>query len=305
MTLEYDAAALDRLVRDGVEETENLEFKRWEALEDGKEMCRDVTAMANGAGGVIIYGVGQITKAENKRIGVAAFVEGADPTKFSRDRIHQMLNGGIQPILRNVVIKAIDLPTGKVAFVVEVPQATSFAPHQATAHEKYFYRSGTEVRAMADYQVRDVMGRQTRPELALQFQLTRPLWEGDRSTSHVVSVWCSNGSSAPAMYCDVDMLFETELALNNRLADWSDSRELTLIGGATVGMTCVSRSFTTQDPPFFREKPRQIYVQNLTVKAGCVYQVGYRIFAPGFKVERFGEIFSLGTKPLVRWRGGA
>ena len=52
---------LDRLIADGVEENISLDYKAADSLQntDGKkkEIAKDISAMANSAGGVIIYGI--------------------------------------------------------------------------------------------------------------------------------------------------------------------------------------------------------------------------------------------------------
>lgn len=57
-----------RMIADGVEENISLDYKAAEALQntDGKkkEIAKDVSAMANAAGGVIIYGIKEFDEKE-------------------------------------------------------------------------------------------------------------------------------------------------------------------------------------------------------------------------------------------------
>jgi predicted HTH transcriptional regulator len=61
MSAKWDQAELERHIKDGVEENLNLDYKAADALgtSDGKkkEITKDVSAFANSAGGIIIYGI--------------------------------------------------------------------------------------------------------------------------------------------------------------------------------------------------------------------------------------------------------
>ena len=59
-------ADLQQLVDEGLEESLTLDYKDSRALtRDGKgpdEICKDVTALANSAGGQLVYGIDKVTK---------------------------------------------------------------------------------------------------------------------------------------------------------------------------------------------------------------------------------------------------
>jgi predicted HTH transcriptional regulator len=88
---------IERLVRDRVSESLQLEFKAAGAIAktDGakREITKDASAMANSAGGTIIYGIAEDST-------VATRLEPLDRT-FSKEWFEQVLDG-IQPNLDGV-----------------------------------------------------------------------------------------------------------------------------------------------------------------------------------------------------------
>ena len=68
-----DLGSINRLIADGIEEGINLDYKASPSLtrDSGptNEMCKDVSAFANSAGGQIIYGVAERSDHEKADIG--------------------------------------------------------------------------------------------------------------------------------------------------------------------------------------------------------------------------------------------
>ena len=66
MTDEWNEARLQRHIDDGIEESLNLDYKdaRSIAKSDSKkrEITKDVSAMANSDGGIIIYGIAVVSR---------------------------------------------------------------------------------------------------------------------------------------------------------------------------------------------------------------------------------------------------
>ena len=120
------------------------------------ELCKDVSAFANSAGGQIIYGI-----QENGHHPVR--VQDADavsPADISREWVEQVIDSNIQPRIQNLRIQPIDVADDRVAYVITIPPATSNAPHQAP-DKKYYYRQNFRSVPMEDWQVRDTMRRAT------------------------------------------------------------------------------------------------------------------------------------------------
>jgi Schlafen, AlbA_2 len=164
-----DKSDLERLVTDDVQESLTLDYKDAGALgrnsQQRNELCKDVSAFANAAGGQIVYGI-QETNHHPQRVQDA---DAVDSAQVSREWIEQVIDSGVQPRVAGLQIQPIDVAPGRAAYVLTVPQATTWAPHQAPDN-KYYYRQNFQSVPMEDYQVRDAMRRATTPELFIQLE---------------------------------------------------------------------------------------------------------------------------------------
>ena len=212
-------ANFQQLVDEGLEESLTLDYKASPALtREGKgpdEMCKDVTAMANSAGGQIVYGVEE-DKATAKPSGVD---DGVVDPKITREWIEQILNSKVQPRMDGVRIDRIDMLTGKFGFVISVPQSQN-GPHQAP-DGKYYKRFNLQSVPMLDYEIRDIMRRSTTPDL-----YTDLFFDGRQTTfqastregaqhSDTVILHCvvRNRSNAPAYHVVADFLIDFDLLI--------------------------------------------------------------------------------------------
>ncbi|HLF59372.1 MAG TPA: ATP-binding protein [Alphaproteobacteria bacterium] len=167
MANEWTERELLERINNSVEENATLDYKACDALQknDGKrnEVSKDVSAFANSAGGIIIYGIterGHIPDAVD---------EGFNPQEISKEWLEHVINGKIQPRIGDVTIFSVSLTTthpGKVAYVVDIPQ--SHTAHQAS-DKRYYKRFNFESVPMEDYEVRDVMNRRKHPILVPYF----------------------------------------------------------------------------------------------------------------------------------------
>jgi Putative DNA-binding domain len=169
MPTKWDQAELQRHIDDEVEENLNLEYKAGDALgaSDGKkrEITKDVSAMANSAGGIIIYGMKEYDEEDKKHL-PEKFTP-IDRTQLSKEWLEQVINT-IQPRINGIVIHSVSISTGAddVAYVVEIPQSTT--AHQAR-DKRYYKRFNFLSEAMEDYEIRDVMHRATLPDVNVEF----------------------------------------------------------------------------------------------------------------------------------------
>lgn len=166
---------LKDLISGQVQESLSLEYKR--ALSLGategkrKEITKDVSAMANSAGGVVIYGIAEYESGEKKH-----YPERIDPVSLkdvSREWLEQVINS-IQPHILGLGIYAVPV-TGdvdRVVFVVDIPQSTT--AHQATDH-RYYKRYNFLSQPMEDYEVRDVMNRATSPIMEIGIKIEKSM----------------------------------------------------------------------------------------------------------------------------------
>jgi len=166
---EWTQQELDRRIADKVEEGQSLEYKAAGALgkSDGKkrEITKDVSAMANAAGGEIIYGIKEYDEKDRRHL--PEKIDPIDRLEFSKEWLEQVI-GGIAPRIEGLRIYPVDLDTGAtdVAYVVEIPQ--SMTAHQANDF-RYYQRQNFRVVPMHDYQIRDVMNRGIAPSATVEF----------------------------------------------------------------------------------------------------------------------------------------
>ncbi|MGJ4945040.1 AlbA family DNA-binding domain-containing protein [Bradyrhizobium sp. HKCCYLS1011] len=199
-----------------VEETLTLEYKASPALARGskdiEELCKDVSAMANSAGGRIIYGIEE-DKKTHKPVRVD---EGVRDEKITREWIHQILSSNIQPRIERVRVTRVELSPGGYGFVIDV-EPTVNGPHQAP-NKKYYKRFELEAKAMDDYEIRDILRRATTPllEARLSFEAGdyRAVAEfKTKDLSEPFSLRCTviNHSPAPAQYVIVEVWVDDDL----------------------------------------------------------------------------------------------
>ncbi|XIA62677.1 helix-turn-helix domain-containing protein [Bradyrhizobium sp. TZ2] len=156
---DWDEGDLLALISAEVQESLTLDYKRSAALGKGSNernsLSKDVSSFANSEGGLLIYGM------EENGHAPTAIDGGTDRTQITKEWLESVVRTTIHPNLDALLIKQIPL-TGRgqnaVAYVLEIGQATSRAPHQAFDH-RYYKRFNFESKPMEDYEVRDLMRR--------------------------------------------------------------------------------------------------------------------------------------------------
>ena len=167
----WDEAKLNELIRDGIEEGYSLEYKGAGALSrDEKpktEITKDVSAMANSAGGVLIYGLAEFNDKPREHL-----PERIDPVSrkdFSREWLENIIFQ-IRPRISGLKIHSVQLSSDSdhVAYIVEIPEGS-------TAHQArdciYYRRFNFQAVPMPDNEVRGVMNRQQFPTLSVSATL--------------------------------------------------------------------------------------------------------------------------------------
>src|SRR5262245_36297193 len=212
---------LQRLVDEEIQESLTLDYKASPALarddNSRNELCKDVSAFANSAGGQIIYGIAE--KDGNP-------VKVDDGSDLSREWIEQVIDSRVQPRLDGLVITPVPVGGGRHAYVLTIPQASGRAPHQAP-DQKYYKRQNFQSVPMEDYEIRDALRRATTPELyvdlsfaggdkahvefADQAELSKPI---------TLSVMVRNRSSQPAHYALVQVGIDAELRIQSLSPDF-------------------------------------------------------------------------------------
>lgn len=160
---------IQKLIDNEVEESTILEYKASFATQSPKwkeELAKDVSAMANSNGGIIIYGLKQ------KDLGggnaVAGKLTPIPLGEMTKDRLSQLISSNILPKIENVEITYLSDGDNGGFFIVEIPQSNT--AHQNRLDHIYYKRRNATIDAMEDYEIRDVMNRCKTPIIDLEFQ---------------------------------------------------------------------------------------------------------------------------------------
>ncbi|MBN1813309.1 MAG: ATP-binding protein [Anaerolineae bacterium] len=172
MTEEWTQERIEQeYIQAQAEESTTLEYKAADALgmTDGKkrEIAKDVSALANAAGGIIIYGIKEYDQKDKKHL--PERLDPIDRTQFSKEWLEQVINN-IRPRIDGLVIHPVPVfestRPDNVVYIVEAPQSTT--AHQA-ADLRYYKRYNFECLPMQDYEIRDVMNRGVKPDVDVEF----------------------------------------------------------------------------------------------------------------------------------------
>jgi predicted HTH transcriptional regulator len=174
MTNSWDINTIQSYIDNQVEENLNLDYKAADALQktEGKkkDISKDVSAMANAAGGIIIYGTKEFDEITKRHL--PEKIDPVNRTDISKEWLEQVINTNVQPKIEGIIITpvTVDDTKGTVVYIVEVPQSTT--AHQAN-DKKYYKRYNFESVPMEDYEIRDIMSRLKHPDVTLKFILER------------------------------------------------------------------------------------------------------------------------------------
>jgi Putative DNA-binding domain len=174
------------------------------------ELCKDISAFANSAGGQIIYGI------EEKNQKPTKIDQGSDIT---REWIEQVIDSNVRPRIEGLVIMPIPVGNGRHAYVLTIPQASGRAPHQAPDH-KYYKRQNFQSVPMEDYEIRDTLRRATTPELHVEPAFATGSMahiqfphQSEISNPITIVVTIKNRSSQPAYHALLQVGIDTDLPL--------------------------------------------------------------------------------------------
>lgn len=199
-TIEY----LRGLIENQMEEDTHLEYKSAGALakqnDKTSEISKDVSAMANSDGGILIYG---IAEDENNRH-LPKEIEPINRKDFSKEWLAQIIQEKIQPRIDGVQIFPIALNNEEIIYVVEIPKSST--AHQA-ADKKYYKRFNSISTAMYDYEIRDILNRAKNPKIKLEFKYIHE--------SHILIVTAYNCGAVYAKYLNVGLRLPRKIAVNH------------------------------------------------------------------------------------------
>jgi hypothetical protein len=164
--MDFTKDYLDRLIADQVEESSILEYKAAESIgrSDGKkrEITKDISAFANSAGGVLIYGIREHA-GDPDRSHLPETLDPVDQSQFSKEWLDQIVSL-IQPRIEGLRIIPVHVGprVSDYCYAVDIPQSST--AHQAL-DRRYYKRRNFESTPMEDYEIRDVMNRRKHPVL--------------------------------------------------------------------------------------------------------------------------------------------
>ncbi|MEH2420158.1 MAG: ATP-binding protein [Nostoc sp.] len=247
---DWEEEDIELLIQTGVQESLTLDYKRCESLDKRnpnrkKDLSKDVSAFANSAGGVIVYGVIEINHLPT------GIDSGYDPKDITREWLEQVINSTIQRRIDDVKIKQIELKksnSGRVIYVVSIPQSKR-APHMAEDHI-FYKRFNYQSIPMEEYEVRDIGNRADAPDLSLQFFLESNAvdieFEEDKEFSKpiILNALITNESIAPAMFYIVRLFFDKQLTVLNSGGFGFNSEQTLQIGDMAFIANSYSRNYS-------------------------------------------------------------
>jgi hypothetical protein len=227
MGQQWNEARLQSYLNNKTPESLTLDYKAPDALnkEDWTELCKDVSAFANSDGGTIIYGMHED---KTQHPPVPSRIEGIVNPNITSERIEQILTSRIHGKIEDCQIVEFSLQTGGVAFVIEIGQAKTRAPHQGP-NNKYYKRHNFISLPMEDYEVRDALRRAEAPELYLELSLERdmvvvmPGPNATLSTPIPLLLTIGNRAQEPARFASIALDIDERLVVQEQKAAVHDA----------------------------------------------------------------------------------
>jgi schlafen family protein len=168
----WSLSIIEEYIKGQIQESLNLEYKSARSLSrDDRpilEISKDVSAMANSQGGLIIYGIKEFDEEEKRHL--PQKIEPIDQTKYTKEWLEQVINSNIHPRIQGIVIYPVQIDThsNHCVYVLEIPQGNT--AHQAK-DKRYYRRYNFESIAMEDFEIRDIMNRASVPNVSIRFGL--------------------------------------------------------------------------------------------------------------------------------------
>lgn len=181
---------LEQLIALNVEENLHLDYKGAGSLDrkevKKKEITKDVSAMANSAGGMIIYGIREHSEPGMQQL--PSHLDPVDSQAYSREWLDSII-GQIQPTIEGLEIIPIPVTTADASgycYVVVIPQSQT--AHQANDY-RYYRRRNFLSEPIDDYEIRELMSRARQPVLTVNAKYILDVVAPDGSgkiSSHIV-----------------------------------------------------------------------------------------------------------------------
>lgn len=224
MAKNWTEQRLQNFITSESEESLTLEYKAAEALGKSEyqkhEITKDVSAMANSAGGLIVYGISEFSDTQKRHL--PEKITPVNRAELPREWLEQVINS-IRPRIDGILIHSINLSSGDndVVYAVEIPQ--SHTAHQAGNH-KYYKRFNFQSVPMEDYEIRDVLYREQMPDVNIRFLIeAKDAFDenGEKTGDEfALIVQAKNNGSAFARYvaCFVDVPVKSLVNIENKMS---------------------------------------------------------------------------------------
>jgi hypothetical protein len=296
-----------------IQESVSLDYKDSRSLGHGdtqkKELAKDVSAMANSEGGILIYGV------QEKGNFPTQIDDGVDPAKINREFIENVLTSSIHPRINGLLIHPLPLPSGNTLFVIEIPKTLEGGPHQS-GDKKYYKRFNFKAEAMEDYEVRDIMRRSLGPDLSCGLSVSDYI--GDQESENfgqfALILTISNNSHAVALYAHFLILVDSKIEIldGGGFQVENEERDYTF-EGVTFQVNRLDQAWAVPPrSPLWRGLHRRLKDSPIKLKLRERGDFGYMIFAnllaPQMEEKTFAFALHLDSSQelkLVRDTGNA
>jgi len=158
---EYSWNDIEYLIKEAVEESIRLDFKSSGSLEKSdnkkREIGKDVSAFANSAGGLIVYGI----KETNHKASELSFIDG---DIYTKEWLEHVISEKVTPKIEGIKIYPIrkDNDISRSIYIVQIPQSNRV---HMNVDKKYYRRYNFESVAMEEYEVHNLYLRSSLVEL--------------------------------------------------------------------------------------------------------------------------------------------
>jgi hypothetical protein len=233
------------------EEATEIEFKTSEVLRHvasstKAELCKDVSSMANSAGGAIFFGV---RESKVRKHCAESLDDGVDPAEVDLLQLENIILSNIRPRLNGLKIDKIVSSTGRWYIAITVPGYDGRGPFQAP-DKRYYRRRQFYNDMLEDGDIRSLMLQRVPAKIHVESRILKAPELGRTE----VEVLISNLSSAPAEYSYVTYSIENSIKIRKTFGSPETGRAIMTSEGSQRHFT--TYTFKNQIPasfPLFKE----------------------------------------------------
>jgi len=293
------------LLENKTPEGRTLDYKRDLKLatdDDRRELARDVSSLANAAGGCLVFGIVEAKDAEGKNLGYPEKIVGVECTNLDATvlRLESIVRDNLDPRIQGMTIHAVGAYERGPVILVHVPKSWN-APHMVSyAKQTHFYSRNAAGKHPLD--VREIRAAFLRgSEVSKQVQRFRdnrlgqivanqapiPLDAGPKLVVHVCPLsWDTAAPIASSSMRPLPLIGESSISWTNRYnldgfltfvdpkLNWGYS--LALRDGAFEGVAIVNRTNHPDQPPrMYGLNVEKIALGGVVMFAGLSRSSGY------------------------------